>query len=81
MSHDASTKAFTIEQVLADRGSHKHLTNLKFLVSSQGENVSAAGLRRVAAKLMHARDTNALTFSLNMRSAKSENYLISDIIA
>lgn len=81
MSHDPSTKTFTIEQVLAERGPDRHLTNLKFLVSSQGESVSATGLRRVAAKLMHARDAGTLAFSRNMRTVKSENYLISDIIA
>ncbi|WP_281701047.1 hypothetical protein [Acetobacter malorum] len=81
MSQDITTKTFSIEQVLAERGPHRHLTNLKFMVSSQGEHVSAAGLKRVAAKLMHAKDNHRLKFSHDMRSIKSENYLIADIVA
>lgn len=81
MSHETSTKTFTIEQVLQARDAKRSLTNLKFMVSSQGDSVSPAGLRRVAAKLMNARDTGALVFSREMRKTKSENYLISDFVA
>lgn len=80
MSAQSSAKTFTIEQVLASSSHTSRLTNLKFMVGADSSKVSSDGLERAAAKLMHAKMSGILAFSKTMRTIKSENYLLSDIV-
>lgn len=81
MSDKTITKTYTIREVLEARPKNRHLKNLKFMVSPNAAGISAAGLRRTAAKLLHGRDSNELVFSKNMRDIKGDNFLISEIIS